>query len=153
MAHGEYLMLDYRQGKQWQYEPELSVIRVRPIVFIDINSSINNHTVYVAGGFNINPISYKPYIVPDLQLFNQVTQSWQYITTILNLELTHESSFEHHKLHASEIIEVADKIPERNTFYTFDLEKLIWIPTKKDIANNRIQEIKNQQNTEVIYFI
>ncbi|CAF3977698.1 unnamed protein product [Rotaria magnacalcarata] len=106
MAHGEYLMLDYRQGKQWQYEPELSVIRVRPIVFIDINSSINNHTVYVAGGFNINPISYKPYIVPDLQLFNQVTQSWQYITTILNLELTHESSFEHHKLHASEIIEM-----------------------------------------------
>ncbi|CAF4119594.1 unnamed protein product [Rotaria socialis] len=148
IAHGEYLMLDYRQDKQWQYGPELSVIRVRPIVFIDTNSSINNHNVYVAGGFNINPNSYKPYIVPDLQLFNRAIQSWQYVTTIPDLELTHELSFEHNKLHVSEIIEVADKIPETNTLYTFDLEKLIWTDTKNNIANNRIQEIKHQQNTE-----
>ncbi|CAF3737155.1 unnamed protein product [Rotaria sordida] len=137
IVHGEYLILRYPQDKQWQYAPELNIIRVRPLVFIDPNDTIHGPNIYVAGGFNINPYTHKPYIVPDLQLFNRVTQCWQQLTTIPNLELSHELSFDDYKLHVSETIESSDQMPIMKNLYSFDLQKLSWINTTNDTDDNR----------------
>ncbi|CAF1229586.1 unnamed protein product [Rotaria sordida] len=137
IVHGEYLILRYPQDKQWQYAPELNIIRVRPLVFIDPNDTIHGPNIYVAGGFNINPYTHKPYIVPDLQLFNRVTQCWQQLTTIPNLELSHELSFDDYKLHVSETIELSDQMPIMKNLYSFDLQKLSWINTANDTDDNR----------------
>ncbi|CAF2435263.1 unnamed protein product [Rotaria sp. Silwood2] len=147
IAHGEYLILHYPQDKQWQYAPELNIVRVRPLVFIDPNDTINGHNVYVAGGFNINSHTHKPYIVSDLQLFKQVTQSWQQLTTIPNLELSHELSFDDHKLHVSETIELPDQIPTINHLYSFDLRKFSWINTTNDTDDNRKINTRNSTRT------
>lgn len=136
IAHGEYLTLRYQHDKEWQYRPELNIARVRSIVFIDVNDSIDGHTVYVAGGFNVNPTNHKPFILPDLHLFNQDTQSWQYVTTIPNLKLTNELTFDDHKLHVSESIEIPGQIPKINPICSFDLQKLIWIDKANDTDNH-----------------
>ncbi|CAF3420794.1 unnamed protein product [Rotaria sp. Silwood1] len=137
IIHGEHLILHYPQDKQWQYAPELNIVRVRPLVFVDPNDTIHGHNVYVAGGFNINPHTHKPYIVADLQLFNQITQSWQQLTTIPNLESSHELSFDDDKLYVNEIIELPDQMPIINNLCSFDLRKLSWMNTTNDIDDNR----------------
>ena len=90
--------------------------------------------------FNVNPNTHKPYIVPDLQLFNQTTQRWQRLTTIPNLELSHALSFNDNKLHVSETIEVPDQLPVTNILRSFDLQKLIWTNAKDDVDNRKLKE-------------
>jgi hypothetical protein len=171
IAHGEYLTLRYPQDKQWQYAPELNVPRARPLVLIVPDNSIRGQSVYAAGGFNVNPNTHKPFIVPDLQLFNQSTQRWQRVTTIPNLELSHALSFNDNKLHVSETIEVPDQLPVTNMLRSFDLQKLIWTNSKNNIDDRKINDqnsmktipskspliaspdIKNNRNVQVIYFI
>jgi len=128
--------------------------------------------VYAAGGFNINPTTHKPYMIPDLQLFNQTTQRWQRLTTIPNLELSHALSFNDNNLHVSETIELPDQLPVTNILRSFDLEKLIWTNPNNDLNeqnstqtnpvkspltlspnSKRSAEIKTNQNIQVVNLI
>lgn len=133
--------------------------------------------MYIAGGFSINRNTHKPYIVPDLQLFNQTTQRWQHLTTIPNLDLSHALLLNENKLHVSETIELPDQLPETKVLRSFDLRKLIWIESKNDTDNRKMNEknstlitpssspynlspdtkkttdVKTNQNIQVIYFI
>lgn len=140
IAHGEYLILRYPQDKQWQYAPEIDVPRARPLVFIIPGDSINEQSVYIAGGFNVTSNTHKPYIVPDLQLFNQTTQRWQRLTTIPKLELAHALSFNDNKLHVSETIELPDQLPVTNILRSFDLRKLFWTNEQNDINHKKLME-------------
>ncbi len=172
IAHGEYLILNYPEDKQWRYAPEIDVPRARPLIFIIPDDSINGHSVYVAGGFNINPNTHKPYMIPDLQSFNPITQRWQRLTTIPNLELSHALSFNDNNLHVSETIELPDQLPVTNILRSFDLEKLIWTNPKNDLNEQnstqtnpvkspltllpnakRSAEIKTNQNIQVVNLI
>ncbi len=168
IAHGEYLTLRYSRDKQWRYGPELDVTRARPLVLIIPDDSITGQSVYVAGGFNVSRNSHKPFIVPDLQLFNPTTQRWQRLTTIPNLKLLHALSFNDNKLHVSETIELPDRLPETNILRSFDLQKLIWIEgknntDKKDSSpitpsilspdTHKTIDIKINRNIPVIYFV
>jgi hypothetical protein len=128
--------------------------------------------VYAAGGFDINPTTHKPYMIPDLQLFNQITQRWQRLTTIPYLELSHALSFNDNNLHVSETIELPDQLPVTNILRSFDLEKLIWTNPNNDLnepnstQTNRLKspvtllpnakrsaEIKTNQNIQVVNLI
>ena len=168
IAHGEYLTLRYSRDKQWRYGPELDVTRARPLVLIIPDDSITGQSVYVAGGFNVSRNSHKPFIVPDLQLFNPTTQRWQRLTTIPNLKLLHALSFNDNKLHVSETIELVDQSPVTNVLRSFDLEKLIWADgneqnsTSNKVHNDRqttplsspdIKELKTNRNIQVKYLI
>lgn len=148
ITHGEYLILRYPQDKQWRYAPELDITRARPLVLIIPDDSISGQSVYVAGGFNVNPNTHKPYVVSDIQLFNQTTQHWQRLTIIPNLDLSHALSFNDNKLHVSETIELPDQIPITNILRSFDLRKLIWTSdSKNDINNKKINEKNSRQTT------
>jgi len=133
--------------------------------------------VYIAGGFNVNRNTHKPYIVPDLQLFNQKTQRWQRLTTIPNLDLSHALLLNENKLHVSETIELPDQLPETKVLRSFDLRKLIWTESKNDTDNRKMNEknsmpitpssspynlspdtkkttdVKTNRNIQVVYFI
>ncbi|CAF0914709.1 unnamed protein product [Adineta steineri] len=139
IAHGEYLTLRYPQDKQWRYVSQIDTVRALPLVFIIPGNSINEQNVYVAGGFNVNSHTHKTYIVPDLQVFNQMTQRWQRVTTIPDLELSHALSFNNDKLHISEIIELPNELPMTNILRSFDLQKLIWTNGKDNNDNKRIK--------------
>ena len=97
----------------------------------------DQQNVYVAGGFNVNSITHRPYVVADLQLFNQITQRWQFLTTIPNLELSHELLFYDNKLHVIETIELSDETQITNILRSFDLQKLTWIDTKNSTDGDR----------------
>jgi hypothetical protein len=177
IVHGEYLTLRYPQDKQWRYAPELDITRARPLVFIIPDDSISGQSVYIAGGFNVNRNTHKPYIVPDLQLFNQKTQRWQRLTTIPNLDLSHALLLNENKLHVSETIELPDQLPETKVLRSFDLQKLIWTESKNDTDNGKMNEknsmpitpssspynrspdtkkttdVKTNRNIQVVYFI
>jgi hypothetical protein len=140
VAHGEYLTLRYPHEKQWRYGPELDVTRARPLVLIVPDDSITGKSVYVAGGFNVNRNSHKPYVVPDLQLFNQAKQCWQRLTIIPNLNLSHALLFNDNKLYVSETIEIPDRLPETKILCSFDLRNLNWIDGKDDHDKKKINE-------------
>jgi hypothetical protein len=126
IAHREYLILRYPQDKAWRYAPEIDVPRACPLVLINPDRSITGRSIYVAGGFNVNSDNHKPFVVPDLYLFNQTTKHWQLLTIIPNLQLSHALLFNDNKLHISETIELVDQLPVTNILRSFDLENLIW---------------------------
>ena len=112
----------------------------------------------------------KPYVVSDLQLFNQSTQRWQRLTTIPNLQLSHTLSFADNKLHVSETTEVPNRPPVTNILRSFDLRTLTWTnnvnnkmnaPTTQSSSafipspypNRRNTEIKTHLNNQVVYLI
>jgi hypothetical protein len=111
-------------------------------------------------------------MIPDLQTFNQITQRWQRLTTIPNLELSHALSFNDNNLHVSETIDLPDQLPVTNILRSFDLEKLIWTNPKNDLNEQnstqtnpvkspltllpnakRSAEIKTNQNIQVVNLI
>jgi len=140
VTHGEYLTLRYPHEKQWRYRPELDVTRARPLVLIIPDDSTTGQSVYVAGGFNVNRNSNKPYVVPDLQLFNQTKQRWQRLTIIPNLNLSHALSFNDNKLYVSETIEVPNQLPETKILRSFDLQNLNWTNGEDDNDKKKINE-------------
>jgi hypothetical protein len=93
------------------------------------------------------------------------------------LDLSHALLLNENKLHVSETIELPDQLPETKVLRSFDLRKLIWIESKNDTDNRKMNEknstlitpssspynlspdtkkttdVKTNQNIQVIYFI
>ena len=103
------------------------MVRARPLVFIVTDDSPRGRSIYVAGGFNVNPSTHRSYIVPDLQLFEEKAQRWQQLTIIPHLELKHALSFNDNRLHINETAELPNQLPITTILRSFDLGKLIWI--------------------------
>ena len=118
--------------------------RARPLVFIIPDSTKGQYNVYVAGGFKINSVTQKPYLMSDVQVFTQQTQCWQVITIIPSLEITHELSFDKNMLYISETIELPDGTPKTNLLRSFDIIKRIW--TEK--PNESVQRKRQEQDTK-----
>ncbi|CAF1409634.1 unnamed protein product [Adineta ricciae] len=140
LPHGEYLVLRYLQNEPWQYRPEMEQSRARPLVFILPDSTTAQYNVYVAGGFKINSITQKPYLIPDVQVFTQQTQRWQGITTIPDLEITHELSFDKNMLHVTETIEMPNATPKTNLLRSFDIINRVWTDKPNESVHRQLQE-------------
>ena len=120
--------------------------RARPLVFILPDSTTTQYNVYVAGGFKINPITQKPYLIPDVQVFTQQTQRWQRIATIPDLEVTHELSFDKNMLHVTETIELPNGTPKANLLRSFDIINRIWTDKPNESVRRKLQE----QDTKLV---
>lgn len=146
IAHGEYLILRLAEDQQWRYGPEIRHARARPLVFITPSSSKTSANVYIAGGFNVDARTRAPYLVPDVQLFDNDTRRWQRVTSIPDLQINHELSFSQNKLHVSETFQNAHQSTTTNVLRSFDFDRFVWITEKEDEAkkknNNNISNTK-----------
>lgn len=150
ITHGEYLTLRYPHENQWQYRPELSITRARPLVLIIPDNSINKQSVYAAGGYDVHRTTHKPYMIPDIQLFNPIKQQWEQLTIIPNLTLLHALSFNDNKLHVSETTDLPDQIPDTKILRSFDLKNLVWIEGDEIATKKKNLNIKDHAHPQVI---
>ncbi|CAF1060707.1 unnamed protein product [Didymodactylos carnosus] len=166
IMHGEYLILKYPTGRDWHFEKDIEPIRARPLVLTLLsNNEEDNRIIYAAGkliifiqnptfilfmfegGYNINN-ERKPYAIPTIHTYDDVTKKWNLITTIPDFKLNHGLSFYENKLHISETIDQGPNLsPLSQTLRSYDIIKNQWIEFNEDERRkNNVKTFKTDRN-------